>query len=114
MKLSIARHRTLIARLAMGSAALLAVAAATPQAARAEDWNKSYTISGHAQVHVETNDGAVQVTTSGDQKQVEFRVEFEGFEMNKTLHVDSHQNGDSVEINARVSGHWGFSWGKGR
>jgi hypothetical protein len=110
---TLAGGRNAIARLALAAAALLSVVALAPRA-RAEDWSKNYAISGRAQVHVETNDGGVQVTTSGDQKQVEFRVEFEGFEMNKTLHIDSHQNGDSVEINARVSGHWGFSWGKGR
>lgn len=112
MKRSPASHRILVARLAIASAALFAVATATPRA-HAEDWTKSYSISGRAQVHVETNDGAVQVFTS-DTKQVEFRVLYEGFEINKTLHVESRQDGDSVMVNARVSGHWGFSWGKGR
>jgi len=110
MQSSLASCRSLLSRLTLASAALLAVAAASPLAARAEDWTKSYSISGRAQVHVETNDGAVQVYTS-DSKQVEFRVLYEGFELNKTLRVDSRQDGDSVEINARVSGHWGFSWG---
>ncbi len=114
MKHSFARHRTLVARLAIAGAALFAVAAATPRAVQAEEWNKNYTVTGRAQVRVETNDGAVRVTTAGDQKQVEFRVDYEGFEINKTLHIDSRQDGDAVEINARISGHWGFSWGKGR
>jgi hypothetical protein len=90
-------------------AALIAAAFLAP-AARAEEWTKSYPVSGRAQVRVNTNDGAVQIYT-GDAKQVDFRVLYEGFEINKTLHIDSRQDGDSVQINARVSSHWGFSWG---
>ncbi len=77
---------------------------------QAEEWTKSYTVSGRAQVRVDTNDGAVQIYT-GDSKQVDLRVIYDGYEMNKNLHVDSRQDGDSVQINARISGHWGFSWG---
>jgi Putative adhesin len=84
-----------------------------PQA-QAEEWTKSYTISGRAQVRVETNDSSVQVLTS-DSKQVEFRVTYDGYELNKTLHIDASQDGDSVRMNAQVSGHWGLNWGgKGR
>jgi hypothetical protein len=109
------KHRgTVIARLVIVSVALFAVAVSTLRAAKAEEWTKNYPISGRPQVRVETNDGAVQVTTSGDQKAVEFRVEYEGFEINRNLHIDSRQDGDSVQVNARVSGNWGFSWGKGR
>jgi hypothetical protein len=78
--------------------------------AQAEDVVKSYTVTGRANVHVNTNDGSVRVTT-GDNKQVEFRVEYTGFELGKSLHVDSRQDGDRVELTARITGHWGFSWG---
>jgi DUF4097 and DUF4098 domain-containing protein YvlB len=88
---------------------LLSVAMLAPRA-QAEEWTKSYTVSGRAQVRVETNDGAVQIYT-GSSKQVDFRVLYDGFEINKSLHVDSRQEGDTVQINARVSGHWRFSWG---
>jgi len=107
----LARQR-LTARLGTAFVALIAAAALAPRA-HAEDWTKSYSISGRAQVRVDTNDGAVRVMT-GDTKEVAFRVIYEGFELNKTLHIDSRQDGDSVQINARVSGHWGFSWGRGR
>jgi hypothetical protein len=99
----------LTGKLAIALTLMLSVAVLAPRA-RAEDWTKSYTISGRAQVKVDTNDGAVQIYT-GDTKQVDFRVVYDGYEMNKTLHVDSRQDGDSVQINARVNGHWGFSWG---
>jgi len=51
---------------------------------------------------------------TGASKQVEFRVIYEGYELNKNLRIDSRQDGDSVQLNARVTGHWGFSWGGGR
>jgi hypothetical protein len=94
---------------ALPFAALLVASAFTASSARAEEWNKSYTVSGRAQVHVETNDGSVQ-TYTGDTKQVEFRVTYNGYEIDKNLHIDSRQDGDSVQITARVNGHWGFSW----
>jgi hypothetical protein len=99
----------LTGKLAIALTLMLSVAVLAPRA-QAEDWTKSYTISGRAQVKVDTNDGAIQIYT-GDTKQVDFRVLYDGYEMNKTLHVDSRQDGDSVQINARVNGHWGFSWG---
>ena len=100
------------AKLGIACATILAGATLAPNA-RAEEWSKIYTISGRAQVRVDTNDGAVRIAT-GDSKQVEFRVIYEGYELNKNLHIDSRQDGDSVQLNARVTGHWGFSWGHGR
>ncbi len=88
---------------------LLSVAILAPRA-QAEEWTKSYTVSGRAQVRVDSNDGAVQIYTSSS-KQVDFRVLYDGYEINRNLHVDSRQEGDTVQINTRVSGHWGFSWG---
>jgi hypothetical protein len=101
-----------LGKLAIASITLFSLAALAPRA-RAEEWTKSYSVSGRAQVRVETNDGAVQVYT-GDSKQVDFHVLYDGYELNKTLHIDSRQDGDSVQIDARVSGHWGFSIGRGR
>src|SRR5712692_9312786 len=100
-------HRSAAIRLAIACGALLAASAV---AARAEDVTKSFAVSGRASVRVETNDGSVRVT-SGDSKQVEFRVEYQGYELGKTLRVDAHQDGDKLELIARVTGHWGFSFG---
>jgi hypothetical protein len=104
--------RQTMTRLGIATIGLLATSVLAANA-RAEEWTKSYTISGRAQVRVETNDGAVRIAT-GDAKQVEFRVLYDGYELNKTIHIDSRQDGDSVQLNARVTGHWGFSWGRGR
>jgi len=104
-----ARYRLSCIKLATSFAALLACAVLAPRA-YAEEWTKSYSISGRGQVRVDTNDSSVRVAT-GDSKQVEFRVIYEGYELNKNLHIDTRQDGDNVEINARVTGHWGFSFG---
>jgi hypothetical protein len=100
-------RRSAAIRVGFACAALLAASAV---AARAEDVTKSFAVSGRANVRVETNDGSVRVTT-GDSKQVEFRVEYHGYELGKNLRVDSRQDGDKVELVARVTGHWGFSFG---
>jgi putative adhesin len=99
-------HRSAGIRLGIACAALLAASAV---AVRAEEVVKPFTVSGRAKVHVETNDGSVRVSTS-DSKQVEFRVEYHGYELGKNLHIDAHQDGDKVELIARISGHWGISW----
>ena len=97
--------------LGIACAALAASSLATPQV-RAEEITKSFTVAGRANVHVETNDGSVRVT-SGDSKQVEFRVEYQGYELGRNLTVDSRQDGDKVELVARITGHWGISLGWG-
>jgi DUF4097 and DUF4098 domain-containing protein YvlB len=100
-------HRSTAIRLGIACAALLAASAVT---ASAEDVTKSYDVSGRANVRVETNDGSVRVSTS-DSKHVEIRVEYRGYELGKNLRIESHQDGDKVELTARVTGNWGISWG---
>lgn len=96
-------------RLGVVSAALMLAATLAP-AARAEEWTKSYSITGRPQVRATTNDGRVEIRTS-DTKQVEFRIEYHGYELNKNLTIESRQDGGLVEVTARVRSHWGFSWG---
>jgi hypothetical protein len=102
-----------VLRLGMALAALMSLlaVAALAQSARAEEVVKTYTVSGRAQVHVDTNDGSVHVMTSPGSKTVEFHVIYMGYDLNKDLHIDSRQDGDRVELTARLAGHWGFSWG---
>src|SRR5215468_3207513 len=105
-------HQANARRLGFACAAALAAGFALPQAARSEEVTKSFAVSGRPNVRVETNDGSVRVT-SGDAKQVEFRVEYQGYELGKNLRVDARQDGDKVELLARITGHWGinFNWG---
>jgi DUF4097 and DUF4098 domain-containing protein YvlB len=109
--MKLAAIRPVALRIGLVSGVALALTSALLQRANAEEWTKSYTVSGRPQVRVDTNDGAVRIYTAGDSKQVDLRVEYAGYELSKNLHIDSRQNGDSVEINARTTGHWGFSWG---
>jgi hypothetical protein len=76
----------------------------------ADDYAKSFTISNRASVRVDTNDGSVIVTT-GDAQQVEFRVEYHGYVLNKSLEIESNQQGDQVELTARIPNKWHFSIG---
>ena len=102
--------RPAVGRLAgLVTVGLLAVSAAA-SSARAEEWTKSYTVSGRARVHADSNDGSVRVTT-GDSNQVEFRVIYNGYTMDKSLTVSSNQNGDRVEISARVRNGMNWGWG---
>jgi len=87
----------------------LAAASFSASSAAAEEWTKSYTVSGRAHVRVDSNDGAVRVTT-GDSKQVELRVTYEGYKMDKNLTITSQQDGDQVAISARVHNSGFFNW----
>ena len=79
-------------------------------ATRAEEVVKSFTVAGHAKVRVQTDDGGVRVST-GDIKQVEVRVTYKGYTLDKDLRVTTAQNGDSVEVVARTNNNWGWNWG---
>jgi DUF4097 and DUF4098 domain-containing protein YvlB len=76
----------------------------------ADDYAKSFTVSNRASVRVDTNDGSVSITTS-DTKQVEFRVEYQGYVLNKSLDIEANQQGDEVELTARIPNKWHFSLG---
>jgi DUF4097 and DUF4098 domain-containing protein YvlB len=82
-------------------------------AAHAEDYTKTYTVSNRATVHVDTDDGSVNVVT-GDGKNVEFRVDYQGYVLNKSLEISSEQHGDEVELTARIPHGWHFSMGNNR
>jgi DUF4097 and DUF4098 domain-containing protein YvlB len=98
-----------LAMLSLGAGALSAALLA-PRAS-AEETVKTFAISGRAQVHVETNDGSVHIVTSPGSKQVEFHVQYTGYQLDKDLRVDSRQDGDRVQLTARVTGRWGIFWG---
>jgi hypothetical protein len=107
--MTLLRYRAAITRVIAVTILALGIGVVAP-AAHAEDVTKSFTVSGRPHVRVDTNDGSVRVT-SGDSNQVEFHVTYRGYVLNKDLSVDTRQDGDRVEVVARIRGHFGFSWG---
>jgi DUF4097 and DUF4098 domain-containing protein YvlB len=89
--------------LGMGAAcaALLGLALLVP-AVQAEEWTKSYAVTERPQVRIHTNDGAVRVYTS-EAKQVEFRVEYHGYELGKSLKIDARQDGTAIALDAHLA-----------
>ena len=87
-------HRSAI----IGMALLVGLFAAS---VHADEYTKTFTVANRANVRVDTNDGAVVVTT-GDTQQVEFRVEYHGYVLDKSLQIDSTQHGDEVNLTARI------------
>ena len=72
----------------LGAAFGAAVICATAAPAHADEWTKTYTISGHADLHLTTDDGDV-IITSADQKQIDARVVTQGFKLSPTdVHVE--------------------------
>jgi DUF4097 and DUF4098 domain-containing protein YvlB len=77
---------------------------------QAEEVVKTFSVTGHARVNVNTDDGAVRVST-GDIKQVEIRVVYTGYKLDRDLRVTTEQNGDSVAVVAKTSGGSFWNWG---
>ena len=90
-------------------AALFVGGAMAAPEVRAEEVAKSYSVSGHAKVRVVTDDGSVRVST-GDIKQVELRVVYRGYVLDRDLHVTTAQNSDTVEIVAKTGNNWSWKW----
>jgi hypothetical protein len=73
--------------------------------ARADQWTKTYTISGHAQLRLSTNDGAIELNPASG-NQIAARVETMGYKIDSSdVSVTEHQTGDSVEIEVHVPEH---------
>jgi hypothetical protein len=84
----------------------IAAIVATVVPASAEEWTKTFELSGRPSVRIDTNDGAVRVLTNNDSKQVNVRVEYTGYQLDRDFNVDTRQGGNRVEINARLRNRW--------
>ena len=100
----------LVSGLHLAIATLLLMTAMAASVSKAEEINKTFTVNGHAKVRVQTDDAAVRVST-GDIKQVEVRVVYSGYKLDKDLHVTTSQNGDSVEVVAKTGSGFSWNWG---
>lgn len=92
--------------------ALLLLGAATP--AVADQWNKTYTLSGKPDLRVETDDGQVRLDT-WDSPQIEARVETMGWKISDNdVRITESQSGNHVEITVRMSHRWHWNLGGDR
>jgi DUF4097 and DUF4098 domain-containing protein YvlB len=100
---------TALKRLSLITLALTVIAVLP---ARADEWSKSYTISGKPDLRVETSDANIRVTT-WDQNTIEARVETSRYKIGEGgIRVEEHQNGDTVEIEVRYPHHnFNIEWG---
>jgi len=91
----------------------LAVLAVVP--ARADEWSKTYKLTGKPDLRIETSDANIRVTT-WDQNTIEAKVITSRYKIGEGgIHIDERQTGDSVEIDVRYPHHYvGFEWGNHR
>jgi phage baseplate assembly protein gpV len=82
--------------------------------ARADDWSKTYTISGKPDLRVDTSDANIHVST-WDQNTIEAKVTTSGYKIGEDgIRIEEHQSGDMVEIDVHYPHHginiiWGNS-----
>jgi len=76
----------------------LGVLLATAPLVHADEWSKTYTITGKPDLRVETSDANIHVDT-WDQKTIEARVTSEHYKIGgRGLKIEEHQSGDSVDL----------------
>jgi DUF4097 and DUF4098 domain-containing protein YvlB len=69
--------------------------------ASADEWSKSYTLTGKPDLQVETSDANIHVTT-WDRGTLEARVTTTGYKIGEHgIRIEEHQIGNSVQINLR-------------
>jgi DUF4097 and DUF4098 domain-containing protein YvlB len=82
--------------------------------AQADDWSKTYTLTGKPDLRVETSDANIHVST-WDQNTIEAKVTTTHYKIGEGgIRIEEHQNGNAVEIEVRYP-HQGitFSIGNG-
>lgn len=97
----------------LGVVIAISVMAALPAAA--DEWTKTYNISGKADLRVETSDANIRLTT-WDQNTIEAKVITEHYKIGEGgIRVEEHQSGDSVEIEVRYPKYeFNMEWGNHR
>lgn len=94
---------------------LIAVSTLVALPASADEWTKTYNISGKADLRVETSDANIRVTT-WDQNTIEAKVVTQRYKIGEDgIRVEERQNGDAVEIEVRYPHHnFNIEWGNHR
>jgi DUF4097 and DUF4098 domain-containing protein YvlB len=99
--------------LAVLAGAVISVLAA--EVAHADEWSKTYNLSGKPELRIETSDANIKVTT-WDLNTIEAKVITERYKIGEGgIRVEEHQNGDAVEIDVRYPHHdFSIQWGNHR
>jgi DUF4097 and DUF4098 domain-containing protein YvlB len=82
--------------------------------AHADDWSKTYTLTGQPDLRVETSDANIHVST-WDQNTIEAKVTTTRYKIGDDgIRIEEHQNGNVVEIEVRYPHHGvTVNWGNG-
>jgi DUF4097 and DUF4098 domain-containing protein YvlB len=102
-------------RLSLALLAVSVVAVLATKPAHADEWSKTYNLSGKPNLRIETSDANIRVTT-WDQNTIEAKVITNRYKIGEGgLRVEEHQTGDSVEIDVRYPHHnFNVEWGNRR
>lgn len=94
---------------------VFSVVAALPASAHADDWSKTYNLSGKPDLRIETSDANIHLTT-WDQNTIEAKVTTSHYKIGEGgIRIEEHQTGDLVEINVRYPHHnFVIEWGEHR
>jgi hypothetical protein len=79
----------------------ISTAIAISGAASADDWSKTFQISGRPELRLNVNDGSVTIRT-WDRKEIEARVTTVRWKIPSEVQVVEHQSGDRVELEVRM------------
>jgi DUF4097 and DUF4098 domain-containing protein YvlB len=80
--------------------------------AQAEEWSKTYTLTGKPDLRVDTSDANIRVST-WDQKIIEAKITTTRYKIGDDgIRIEEHQSGDRVEIEVRLPHHGvTINWG---
>jgi DUF4097 and DUF4098 domain-containing protein YvlB len=94
---------------------IVAVAAISVLPAYADEWSKTYNLSGKPDLRVDTSDANIHVST-WDQNTIEAKVTTLRYKIGEGgIRIEEHQNGDLVEIDVRFPHHnFTVEWGNHR
>lgn len=83
--------------------------------AYADEWSKTYKLTARPDLHIETSDANIRVTT-WDQNIIEAKVITNRYKIGEGgIHIDERQTGDSVEIDVRYPhNNFNFGWSSHR
>jgi len=100
---------------ALMTLAILMLATLTAQPAHADEWSKTYTVTGKPDLRIETSDANIRVTT-WDQRTIEARITTSRYKIGDGgITVEERQSGNSVEIDVHYPHHeFGIGWGNHR